>query len=98
MSPESLCDIGRRSASAASRQFVDRAAESAVPECSPLELPEAVGEDTDEVGGHRLDVPSCTQARCGEGILVEGVDEVGDPAPLGGHGAEDLFAFDAGTS
>jgi hypothetical protein len=90
---ESLCDVGCRIASTAPRQVVDRAVQSTVTKGSPLKPPEAVGEDTDEVGGHRLDGPSRTQAQCGEGILIESVDEVGDTSPLRGNSIEYLLAL-----
>jgi hypothetical protein len=60
---EGLRDVGGRIAGPTARQLVDRPVESAVPKCGPLKFPEAVGEDTDEVGGDRLDVPSRAQAR-----------------------------------
>lgn len=68
------------------------AVESAVPNCRPLERPEAVGEDTDQVGSYRLNVPPGAQTRCCEGILVKGIQEIGDAAPLSGNGVEYLFA------
>lgn len=86
-------NVGCRGAGTASRQFVYRAVESAVPNCRPLERPEAVGEDTDQVGSYRLDVPPCAQTRCCEGILVKGIQEIGDAAPLSGNGVEYLFAI-----
>jgi hypothetical protein len=60
---EGLCDVGGRIAGPTARELVDRAVESAVPKCSPLKSPEAVGEHADEMGGDRLDVPSRAQAR-----------------------------------
>jgi hypothetical protein len=90
---ESPRNVGRRRACTTPRQFVDRAVESAVPKCRPLERPEAVGEDTDQVGSYRLDVPPCAQTRCCESILVKGIQQIGDAASLGGHGVEYLFAI-----
>jgi hypothetical protein len=86
-------NIGRRRAGTTSRQFVNRAVQSTVAKRRPLECPKAVGEDTDEVGSYRLDVPSFAQTRCREGILVEGVQQIGDAAPLSGNGVEYLFTI-----
>jgi hypothetical protein len=90
---ESPRNVGRRRACTTPRQFVDRAVQSAVPKCRPLERPKAVSEDTDQAGSNRLDVPSCAQTWCCERILVERIEEVGDAAPLGGHGIEYLFSL-----
>jgi hypothetical protein len=67
--------------------------QSTVAKRRPLECPKAVGEDTDEVGSYRLDVPPAAQTRCCEGIIVKGIQEIGDAAPLSGNGSEYLFAI-----
>jgi hypothetical protein len=86
------CDVSYRGAGAASRQFVDRTIESTVANSRPLERPKAVGENTGEVGGNRLDIPARAQTRCSERLFVKALEEVGDAAALCGHGVEYLFA------
>jgi hypothetical protein len=85
---ESPRNLGRRRAGTASCQLINRAVESTVPKCRPLERPKAVGENTDQVGSYRLDVPACAQTRCCEVILVKGIEEICDATALGRNSVE----------
>lgn len=83
-----LGDLGGRRLRSATGQSIDSPIDTAVTNAAGREAPESVGEVANQMRGNGFDIPTSAEACRGQLAGVEGVDQVGDCAPLVGYRRE----------